>query len=113
MSVHSASGGVRTDGREARWAVALAEAVVVVVALAATLFGVAYAVGGVEATEDNWVGFLAAVGLLGGLAVSLAAFVLAILSRVKHERRSLMWLPWTVFPVMLGFIVLGELFWWE
>lgn len=113
MSVHSVSGRAGTDGREARWAVALAEAVVVVVALCATIFGVAYAVGGVEATEDNWVGFLAAVGLLGGLAVSFAAFVLAILARLNHEHRSLLWLPWTVFPAMLGFIVLGELFWWE
>jgi hypothetical protein len=112
MTVHPAL-HAHDDGRLARWSVALTEAVVLVVTLAAVVFGVAYAVGGVEATEDNWVGMLAAVSLLGGLAVSLAAFVLAVLARVNHEHRSLLWLPWTVFPAMFGFIVLGELFWWE
>ncbi len=113
MSVHSVSGRAHADGRQARWAVALAEAVVAVVALSATVFGVAYAVGGVEATEDNWVGMLAAVGLLGGLAVSLVAFTLAVLARIHHERRALLWLPLSVFPALFGFVVLGELFWWE
>jgi hypothetical protein len=91
----------------------LAEVVVAVVALAATVFAVAYAVGGVEATEDNWVGMLAVVGILGGLAVSLVAFALAVLARIHHERRRLMWLPLSVFPALFGFVLLGELFWWE
>ena len=112
MTVHHAL-HVQDDGRLARWSVALAEAVVGLVTLAAVVFGVAYAVGGVEATEDNWVGFLAAVGVLGGTAVSLAAFVLAVLARINHERRRLLWLPLTVFPALFSFLVLGELFWWE
>jgi hypothetical protein len=101
------------SGRPARWAVALAEAVVAVVALAAIVFVVAYAVGGAGATEDNWVGALAAVALLGGLAVALVAFALAVQARLQHDRRALLWLPLAVFPVLLGFVVLGELFWWE
>ena len=113
MTVHSVPGHAHADGRQARWAVWLAAAVVAVVALAAAVFGVAYAVGGVEATEDNWVGLLAAAGLLGGLAVSLVAFTLAVLARVSHERHTLMWLPLSVFPALFGFVVLGELFWWE
>ena len=112
MTVHPAL-HAQEDGRLARWSVTLAEAVVAVVTLAALVFGAAYVVGGVEATEDNWVGMLAAVGLLGGLAVSLVAFVLAVLARARHERRPLSWLPWTVFPALFGFILLGELFWWE
>jgi amino acid transporter len=113
MTVHSVHGRAHADGRQARWAVWLATAAVAVLALAAAVFGVAYAVAGVEATEDNWVGLLAAVGLLGGLAVSLVAFTLAVLARINHERRPLMWLPLSVFPALLGFVVLGELFWWE
>lgn len=104
---------VQTDSRRGRWAVALAEVVVAVAAVSFTTFGIAYAVGGVEATEDNWVGMLGAVAVLGGLAVSLVAFVLAVLAKVHAERRRMLWLPLALFPTVVGFIVLGELFWWE
>jgi len=63
--------------------------------------------------EDNWVGLLATVSLLGGLPASLAAFVLAVVAKVKHERWALLWLPLSVFPALLAFLVLGEAFWWE
>lgn len=104
---------VQTEGRRGWWAVALAEVVVAVVVAAFTIFGIAYVVGGVEATEDNWVGMLGAVAVLGGLAVSLAAFVLAVLAKIHDERRRMLWLPLSLFPALLGFVVLGELFWWE
>jgi hypothetical protein len=67
----------------------------------------AYAVGGSGATEDNWVGFLGAVSLLGGLVASLAAFALALAAKIKHEKWALLWLPFLLFPALLAFLVLG------
>jgi hypothetical protein len=96
-----------------RWAVGLAAAAAVVIATAAAIFAVAYAIGGSGATEDNWVGFLVMVLLFGGLLASLAAFALAVVAKVKHERWAPLWLPLSVFPALLAFLVLGETLWWE
>jgi uncharacterized Tic20 family protein len=97
----------------ARWAVGLAVAVAVVIAVSFAILAVAYAVGGSTATEDNWVGFLAVASLLGGLLASLAAFALAVVAKVKHERWARLWLPLSLFPALLAFVVLGEALWWE
>ncbi|HEX6760787.1 MAG TPA: hypothetical protein VF086_20605 [Propionibacteriaceae bacterium] len=99
--------------RSARWAVGIAAAVAVLILVSAAIFAVAYAVGGAGATEDNWVGFLGAVSLLGGMVASLAAFALALAAKIKHERWALLWLPLSLFPALFVFLVLGELFWWE
>jgi hypothetical protein len=53
------------------------------------------------------------VSLLGGLLASLAAFALAVVAKVKHERWALLWLPLSVLPALLAFVVLGEALWWE
>jgi hypothetical protein len=87
--------------------------VVITIAVSYTIFAVAYAIGGSDAIEDTWVGFLGVVALLGGLLASLAAFALAVVAKVKHERWTLLWLPLSVFPALLAFLVLGEAFWWE
>lgn len=109
-STHQSS---HSPTRTARWAVGTASVVAAVIVLSAAIFAVAYAIGGVSATEDNWVGFLAAAALLGGLAASLAAFILAVVARVRHERWAVLWLPLVLFPALSAFVVLGELFWWE
>lgn len=96
-----------------RWAVALAAAVAVVLVVSYAVFGVAYLVGGVEATEDNWVGLLGAVALLGGLFVSLIAFALAVFARVRHQPRTLLWLPLSLFPVLVAVVMVVETFWME
>jgi hypothetical protein len=77
------------------------------------VFGVAFAIGGPSATEDNWVGFLAVGSVFGALVSSGVAFVLAATVKVRHERWSLLWLPLSVFPALLAFVTLGEAFWWE
>jgi hypothetical protein len=92
----------------ARVAVALAALVVVVVGISYTVFFVALAIGGDEAVSDNLVGAQAGSSLLGGLAVSLVAMVLAIVARVRHDRRRLLWLPLSVFPTLLVLVVLAE-----
>ena len=106
-------GPARAHSRLARWAVGLAGAVVVAIAATFAIFAVAYAIGGSSAIEDNWVGFLGMVSLFGGLLASLAAFALAVVAKVKRERWTLLWLPLSVFPALLAFLLLGEAFWWE
>ena len=100
-------------GRPARWAVGLAAVVAVATVTSFATFAIAYAIGGSGATEDNWVGFVAGVAMLGGLPTSLVAFLLAIVAKVRHERWALLWLPLLMFPGLLAFLVLGEAFWWE
>jgi hypothetical protein len=95
------------------WAVGLAVAAAVAIATSFAILAVAYAIGGSGATEDNWVGFLVMVSLLGASLASLAAFALAIVAKVKHERWAPLWLPLSVFPALLAFVVLGEALWWE
>lgn len=107
------SGSAHVHTPWARWSVRLAEAAAVLVALAFALFGVAYVVGGSEATEDNWVGWVTVATFFGGFLTSVMAFVLAATATVKHERWTLLWLPLTVCPALLAFLVLGEAFWWE
>src|SRR3990172_539293 len=51
-------GPAHAHSRLARWAVGLAGAVVVAIAVSYAIFAVAYALGEIGATEDNWVGFL-------------------------------------------------------
>ena len=64
-------------------------------------------------TEDNWVAVLVASSFFGGFLTSAVAFALAVMVKVKHERRTWLWLPLSVFPALLAFLVLGEAFWWE
>lgn len=104
------SGGL---ARSAQWAVRLAVVAAALVAIAVAVFGVAYAAGGPEATEDNWVGALTVLSFLGGLLVSLVAFAVAVWARVMNVRSTMLWLALSVFPALVLFVVLGEGFWWE
>jgi cytochrome bd-type quinol oxidase subunit 2 len=107
------AGPAHTHSRRARWAVRLAEAAAPMTAIAVAVYGVAFVVGGSSAVEDNWVAILVLVLFFGGLLASVIAFVLAVAMKVKHEQWRLLWLPLSVFPVLLAFVVLGEAFWWE
>jgi uncharacterized Tic20 family protein len=97
----------------ARRAFGLAAAGAVAVATALVLFGVANAIGGSDATSDNWVAVIVGVALLAGVLMSLAGFVLAVVAKVKHEPWLVLWLPLSMFPGVLAFLMLGEAFWWE
>ena len=99
--------------RLARWAVRMAAVVTAALVVSFAIFIVAYAVGGWAAIDDTWVGFIGVVSLLGGLLISVVAFALAVTSKVKHQRWARLWLPLSVFPAILAFLALGELFWWE
>jgi uncharacterized membrane protein HdeD (DUF308 family) len=82
-------------------------------AIAVVVYGVALVVGGSSAVEDNWVASLVLVLFFGGLFASVIAFALAFAMKVKHGQWQLLWLPLSVFPMLLAFVVLGEAFWWE
>lgn len=107
------AGEIHASSPLTRWAVGIAATVAALLVLTGAIFAVAYARGGSAGFSDNWVGFLGAVAIIGGLIASLAAFVLAIVARVKHEKWAWLWLPLSVFPALLVFVVLGEVFWWE
>ena len=94
-----------------RWAVGLAAAVAIVVSVSYAIFFIAIAIGG--RVDDTWVGYLGGVSLVGGLLVSLVAFALAVVAKVKHERWGLLWLPLSVFPALLAIVVIAEAFWME
>ena len=99
--------------RPARWAFTIAAVVAVMLVVSCVTFAVAYAVGGWPAIDDTWVGLIMVVSLLGGLAASLVAFVLALVAKRNHRWWVPLWLPLTLCPAILAFLILGELFWWE
>jgi hypothetical protein len=120
MTARPAAGGASVRLRRsvaptrlARWAVRISAVVAAALVVSFAIFAVAYGIGGWGAIDDTWVGFVVAVSLLGGLLASLVAFTLAVTSKVKHERWAMLWLPLSLFPAILAFLVLGELFWWE
>lgn len=97
----------------ALWAVGLSVFVAFLLMLSGVIFAVAYVRGGSPAVSDNWIGFLGAVALLGGLPVSLVTFVLAIMTKIRSEEWRWLWLPLLLFPALLTFVVVGDILWWE
>lgn len=118
MSIHVFHRGshvapTHTASGLSRLAFGLALMVLAMVAVAAAIFAIAYAVGGADATSDNWVGIIGVLGLVGGLGGGVSAFGLAVAARLGHDHSGRLWLPLLLFPALLAFVVLGEAFWWE
>ena len=107
-----ASGG-SFHGLLARWAVGLAAGVAVVIVASYSTLWFAYAMGGSDAIEDTWIGYLAGASLVGGLLLSLVAFALAVVAKLEHERWALLWLPLSVFPALVAIVTLAETLWME
>lgn len=107
------TGEARASSGLARCAVGVAAAVVLLDALAGALFIVAFSSGGSDAVSDNWIGFLGAVALVGGLIGSMVAFVLAIAAKIRREQWVWLWLPLFAFPVLLTFVLFSEVLWLE
>lgn len=96
-----------------RWAVRLAGGTVAVLVPTYTILGVALATGGQDAISDNWIGYLGGVALIGGLATSLIAFLMALVTRMRHREVRLLWLPLALFPSLASVVLVVELFWME
>ena len=96
-----------------RWAVRLAQGTLAVVVPSYAILGIALATGGQDAISDNWIGYLGGIALIGGLAVSLVAFLMALAVRVRHRQVKLLWLPLALFPSLAVIVTAVELFWME
>jgi ABC-type transport system involved in cytochrome c biogenesis permease component len=101
------------ENKLVNWASGLAIFVGIMDLLGAAVFIIAYIHGGADATSDNWVGMFTAIALLGGLAISFLAFILALFAHRQTEEWTGLLLPILLFPVTLSFIAGGEFFWWE
>ena len=101
----SRSGPASSLGRMAQ---GLAGVALVVLALAAVLFGSAWAVGGEDAVSDNWVGLTVVIGFFAGLVGSFVALVTAVFAVLHAEPTSRMWLPLATFPAVVVVAVLLE-----
>ena len=72
---------------------------------------VMYAVGlrvlglvGFDAGDEDfevWQLVVMTIGLFGGVLVSMAAFVTAVVAKVRHERRASLWLPLLFGPALI------------
>lgn len=111
VSASAGSGG--PHGRLARWAVSSSAVCGPLFAASVATVAIAYAVGAEGAVEDTWLGALLAVSAFCGALGSLAAFVLAIVAKVRREHWTRLWLPLSLFPAIVLFVLLGEAFWWE
>ena len=111
--VPAPTGHGHPHGRLARWAVRLSAVFGATVATLIAALVITYAVGVESAVEDTLLGWFLGIMALTGVLGSLAAFLAAIVAKVRHERWTLLWLPLCVFPALLAFLVLGEAFWWE
>ncbi len=100
-------------GRLARLAVCLS--IVFGAAFAASIAAVviASAVGVESAVEDTVLGASLGVTAFTGFLGSLAAFLAAVVARVRHESWTMLWRPLCIFPALLAFMVIGEALWWE
>jgi len=96
-----------------RWAVRLAGGTLAVLVPSYAVVGVALAAGGQDAISDNWIGYLGGFALVGGLSVSLVAFLMALASRLRHREVKLLWLPLALFPTLAVVVAAVELFWME
>jgi hypothetical protein len=74
---------------------------------------VAYVIGEANAVEDNWpayaLGFVAFAGFLG----ALLGFVLGVVFLLRGKAWKDLRLPLGLFPAIVTFLVIGELFVWE
>lgn len=86
--------------RLAWWAVGAATTAAIMIALGLTVLGLV----GFSADDedfDNWKGTVVTVGLFGGVLVSVVAFVLAVVDRVRHDRWALLWFPLLFGPLFI------------
>jgi hypothetical protein len=107
------TGGGHPPGRLARWAVRLSAVFGAASAASIAAVVIACAVGIESTVEDTGLGEFLGLTAVTGFLGSLAAFLAAIVAKVRHEQWTLLWLPLCVFPTLLAFLVLGEAFWWE
>lgn len=53
------------------------------------------------------------VSLFVGSLTAAAAFAMAVTATARRQAHAMLWLPLSVFPASVAFVVIGELVWWE
>ena len=101
------------DRRHGRWAVGLAAVFGAAFAATIVTIALAYALGARGAIDDTWLGMLLGAVDFVALVGSVATFVLAIVAVVRGARWVWLWLPLSLFPACVLFLLLGEALWWE
>ncbi|HEX5916522.1 MAG TPA: hypothetical protein VFY76_01655 [Nocardioides sp.] len=91
----------------------MAGVALVVLVLAAALFGSAWAIGGEDAVSDNWVGLTVMFGFFAGVVGSFVALATAVFAVLRGEPTSRMWLPLATFPAVVIVAVALEAFVFE
>lgn len=109
MTVAPVSGHTGTGHPRLAWlAVGTAAVGAVMVATGLTTLGLVGFSADDEAF-DNWKGTVVGVGLFGGTLVALAASVLAVVEKIRHDHWALLW-----FPLLFGpAVVVSFPFWFE
>lgn len=108
MTVTGSAGRTTERGRLAVWAVGLAVVAAVMFAIGLTVLGIV----GFDANDEdfgNGQAVVVSAGLFGGMVVSVAAFVTAVVAKVRHERWALLWLPLLLDPAL----IVSFPFWFE
>jgi hypothetical protein len=111
--VPAPTGHHHPDGRLAVWAFRLAAVFGAASVASIAVVVIAYALGVESSVEDTLLGAFLAITALVGCLGSLVGFLAAVVAKIRHERWALLWLPLSVFPALLAFLVLGEALWWE
>lgn len=94
-----------------RWAIMLAVMAAGVVPAAYALVALVLAIGGPSASDDALAALLGKVASFVGLAMALAAFLLAGASRIRREPIDTLWFAFALLPALVAVVVLVYFFW--
>ncbi len=99
------TGSGQPYSRLARWAVGLSLVSGAMIVASLLITAMCAAVG----ADTAGIGMLLVLGVPG----ALGAFVLGAVAKARHERWRLSWLPLSVFPATVLYLVLALAFLWE
>lgn len=101
MSTTINSGHLRFHHRPlGGWAIGLGVVAGAMIAIGVTTLGIV----GFDAGDEEFTGLTIALvsgGMWGGAALSLVAFVMAVVAKLRHESSALLWLPLLLGPVFI------------
>ena len=100
----SISDPLTSTPRLARWAVRLAAGVLVAITVSYLVYGAVWATAGANAVTERAVEDQTYAVYLGGLAASVVAFALAIVSRGREHSWKGLWLPLSVLPALVALL---------
>jgi hypothetical protein len=94
-----------------RWAITLAVMAAGFVPGAYVLVALVLAIGGPSESHDAWATLLGQGATGVGVAMALAAFVLAGASRMRREPIDTLWFAFALLPALVAVVLLVYFFW--